>query len=375
MLFYLDATEIGGAEQSLATLLASLSDEIEVFVMGVEPIVLNWVSRARPGAVRLLAPRVRNKLHLPAIAAHLRLIRQVRPHVCHISMRTLWSCQYGILAAFLTPGVRVVAVIHSLIPPHSWIQCRFMRLLFRRIDAAVAPGVRVARLAEELIGLEQGSIQVIPNVLPGIDVPSPAERSSAGSTVAFAGRLVPEKGVDVLLRALARLPDVHAMIIGAGPEEHALRLLAEELGIQERVALLGWRDDAVRLVATSAVFVLPSRTEASPVAVLEAMAASIPVVATDVGSVSELVIDGETGLLVQPDDADALAAAIRRLLDDEQLRRRLGRRGRQLAMLRFQPDEAAAAYEELFAAAAQHNPRRLGSALRGAFSSSEREQR
>jgi glycosyltransferase involved in cell wall biosynthesis len=110
---------------------------------------------------------------------------------------------------------------------------------------------------------------------------------------------------------------------------------AERLGVRERVVFAGYRPDATALLAELDVFVLPSWVEGLPIVVLEAMAQRKPVVATPVGGTPELVADGETGLLVPPRDPEALAAALRRLLEDPDLARRLGEAGRARVAERF----------------------------------------
>jgi glycosyltransferase involved in cell wall biosynthesis len=122
-----------------------------------------------------------------------------------------------------------------------------------------------------------------------------------------------------------------AAIVGDGPERAAL----EAAAATAQVELLGERGDVPEQLAASDVFVLSSRSEGMPMSILEAMAAGLPVVASAVGGIPEIVRDGETGLLVPPGDADALAAALGRLLDDDGLRRRLGAAGRERALDEF----------------------------------------
>jgi glycosyltransferase involved in cell wall biosynthesis len=161
--------------------------------------------------------------------------------------------------------------------------------------------------------------------------------------VAEVGRLCDVKGQRELIDAIARLPSVRAVLVGAdleqgGAYERALRHHAEELGVTDRVVFAGHRDDAARIVAAADVFALPSWTEGLPLVVLEAMALGRPVVATTVGGTPELVADGETGLLVAPRDVEALTAALKRVLDDTELRRRLGEAGRRRVQERFSAD-------------------------------------
>jgi glycosyltransferase involved in cell wall biosynthesis len=136
-------------------------------------------------------------------------------------------------------------------------------------------------------------------------------------------RLEAGKGLDVLLRAAAHLPEATFAIAGDGPERVVLEALARALGVDERVRFLGFRNDVEALLAGCDVFVLPSLDEGFPLSVLEAMAACRPVVASDVGGVPEAITHDETGLLVPPGNPDALAAALARLLDDAPTRRRL----------------------------------------------------
>jgi glycosyltransferase involved in cell wall biosynthesis len=146
------------------------------------------------------------------------------------------------------------------------------------------------------------------------------------------GRLCDVKGQRELIAALAQVPDARAVLIGGdleqgGAFQTSLEHEAERLGVRDRVVFTGRREDAADLLAELDVLALPSWTEGLPLVVLEAMAQRRPVVATPVGGTPEVVVDGETGLLVPPRDPDALAAALRRLLADADLRRRMGEAG------------------------------------------------
>jgi len=129
---------------------------------------------------------------------------------------------------------------------------------------------------------------------------------------------------------------------GDGPLEPAVRKLVQQLGLDNRVRLLGFRRDVSELIASSQVFVLSSRSEAFPYSVLEAMRAALPVVATDVGGIREAVVPEETGLLSPPGDPDALQANLRRLMNDAEARRRLGEAGRRRYLSQFTFDKMQA---------------------------------
>ncbi len=142
------------------------------------------------------------------------------------------------------------------------------------------------------------------------------------------GRLHPNKAFDVLLRALADLPRSVLWLAGSGPEEAALKRLAHGLGVAERVRFLGWRDDVAALFAAADVLVCPSRHEPLGNVVIEAWAQDRPVVAAASAGPAALIREGENGLLAPVDDTAALSAAIRRLMNDPELRRRLAAGGR-----------------------------------------------
>jgi glycosyltransferase involved in cell wall biosynthesis len=345
--FYTDAVERGGAEISLRTLLAALDSGLEATVVGVEEDVVEWIASARPGTDTLVLPPVRNKRHFRPILSHVRAIRALDPDVFHANLRHPWSCQYGLTAALLTRGTKVVAVEHALIPAnHPW-QSALKRITSRRLSAHVTVGHRAAVALMTLIGLPSGSMRVI---YTGAQLPEvkPAARPPGELVVGCLGRFSPEKGLDVLLRALPSLPGVTAVLVGDGPERQPLEQLAIELGVADRVVLPGWQDQPAGSVRSFDLLVSPSHSEALPLAVLEGMLAGLPVVATNVGSVSEAVIEDETGLLVEADDVAALVSAIARLKDDPELRRRMGERGRELARTQFTPEAMAQAFEALY---------------------------
>jgi glycosyltransferase involved in cell wall biosynthesis len=142
------------------------------------------------------------------------------------------------------------------------------------------------------------------------------------------GRLHRNKGFDLLIRALPRLPGAHAVIAGEGPERPRLAALASAEGVADRLHLPGWRSDTGALLAACDVFVCSSRQEPLGNMVLEAFSARRPVVALAVGGPLELIVPGETGLLVPPEDPAALALAAQSLLDHPALAARLGAAGR-----------------------------------------------
>jgi glycosyltransferase involved in cell wall biosynthesis len=185
----------------------------------------------------------------------------------------------------------------------------------------------------------------------GVELPrATAEESRSGPCrLLTVGRLQAPKDPLTLVRALAELARPgEAVIAGDGPDRPAVESEVRRLGLESVVRLAGERNDVEELLAAADLFVLSSRSEGLPLSILEAMAAGLPVVASSVGGVPELVVEGETGLLVPPGDPHALAAAIERLLDDSALRRRLGAAGRTRVSEHFDLASARRAHLDLY---------------------------
>jgi glycosyltransferase involved in cell wall biosynthesis len=179
-------------------------------------------------------------------------------------------------------------------------------------------------------GLSPERTSVLPNAAPELpDLPPRAdlrdELELEGDVLVFAGRLGPQKAVGVLLEALAGVSGTTLLVAGDGPERRPLEKQTSELGLDGRVRFLGSvpRETVLRLFRAADASVLPSAWENFPHTVVEALAVGCPVIATAVGGVPEVVVDGENGLLVEPRDASALASAIRRFFGDPELRARL----------------------------------------------------
>jgi len=241
-----------------------------------------------------------------------------------------------------------------------WARLRFLRRqqqawLERRALSRADGAVFVSAFALDQArgrGYPTRTRRVIPN---GVDTAlfSPlAEEPPLPPVFVFAGRMDGQKGVDVLLEAFRRLPrGPRLRLAGTGPQEDEYRRLASTLGIDGAVHFLGPvpRARLPALLCESHVFVLPSRYENLPLGILEAMACARPVVAAHVGGVGEMVKDGVEGFLVPPEDPHALALALRRLLEDRPLRRRMGEAGRARVLGRFTWDAVAAETEAFYA--------------------------
>ena len=216
----------------------------------------------------------------------------------------------------------------------AWLRAPILsvlgRISGRLADAVIAPSAVTAGELRRDYGID--SIEVVPNGILGRDV-SPFQ--AASTTVLFVGRLRTRKAVAVLLEALGLLRKervaVDLRIVGNGEQEEELRRQCQALGLEESVDFVGAvaRDEMDAHYASAAIFCLPSIYEGFPLAILEAMAGGLPVVSTTVSGIPEAVEDGTTGMLVEPEDARGLAAALGSLLAQPGLRRSMGTAGRQ----------------------------------------------
>lgn len=231
----------------------------------------------------------------------------------------------------------------------AWLLHGLMRIeaALSRLGTTVVPS---AALRDFLArhGFSRSRMRVIPNgVEPARAEPGPRHEPVR---VATAGILEQRKGVDLLVDAVGRIgTGIHVDVFGGGSLRRELELRAERLGIDADFHGVV-ADVGARLLDVD-VFALPTRGDNLPIAVLEAMAAALPVVATATGGLPELVVDGETGFLVEPEDVEGLAAALRRLAEDEPLRLHMGRAAAERVRERFSSStvarEMVSLYDEL----------------------------
>ncbi|MGH2936424.1 MAG: glycosyltransferase family 4 protein [Gaiellaceae bacterium] len=338
---------IGGSERHLLTLLPALAER------GVEPVFVglddpawdpsDFYGALRVPAVRIPAPRDLDPLLLA------KLVRALDADVVHTHL--VHADVYGSLAALLrrTP---LVSTKHNDDPFRTGAFRFVERTLARAAARVVAISDALRRFTVEQVGVPAAKVETIHY---GLDEPPPAWGENPpdplpadARIVLSTSRLTRQKGVDVAVRALASLPaDTVLVVLGEGPERAALESLARELGVDGRLHLPGRVPDVTAWLRRASVYVQPSRWEGFGLAVLEAMVCGLPVVATRVSSLPELVADGETGVLVPPDDPAALSAAIERALAEPGF----GDAGRERAQAKFSvaamADRTAALYAAL----------------------------
>ncbi len=295
-----------------------------------------------------------------------RMVRELQPDLLH----ALHLTSYGFLAGLAGVRPTIVSVWGTdvleaprLSPLHYFVT----RYALGRADHITATGLRLAEAATKYAPKGK-PVSVIPY---GVDLETfrPEPRPPRAEVVVGAvARLSPEKGLRYLIDAFARLARdegrVRLVLAGDGPERRRLERMVGKERLGERVDFLGEvpHERVPEVLAGIDIFAMPSIYEGFGVAALEAAAMEVSVVATNVFGIPDVVADGETGLLVRPRDAGALAGALARLVEDEGLRRRLGKAGRAFVQAHYSWAENAAQMEELYRAALSGSLRNRGRA-------------
>ena len=226
-----------------------------------------------------------------------------------------------------------------------------MRRLAPHVAAYTSVSVASSRTTETALALPRDSVRTIYNGAPLPTDPAPRP-GPGGPVIGAVGRFSPEKGLDIVIEALAQLERGRLVLIGDGDERQRLEALVAALGLVDRVHFAGWVPAPWTASWGFDVLVVPSRSESFGLVAVEAMLAGIPVVATAVGGLPELIEQDETGILVPADDPGAVAHAVHRIVDNADLARHLADTAMVVAQDRFSPGAMASAYESLYAAVA-----------------------
>lgn len=340
---------IGGSERHLLTLLPALAG------VGIEPAFVGLEGGGEPEPFyRGLEQAGVAYRRVVSPAALPRAISSFRPDLVHTHL--VHADVFGAVAAGRTP---LVSTKHNDDPFRTGVFRFVERALTRRARAVIAITEALARFQVDRVGLPPDKIAVVHyglDELPGawgdsapVDVPEDAP------VLLGVGRLVPQKGYDTAVRAFAdihaRRPEAVLVILGEGPERESLERLSRDLGLGESLRLPGRAGDVAAWLERADLFLHPARWEGFGLVLLEAMLASLPVVATRVSAIPEVVADGETGVLVEPDDPAALAGALERVLFSAELAQRLGEGGRERARSEFAVERMATATAAVYRAA------------------------
>jgi len=368
LLWLIDSLTVGGAERLVATFAQRLdSDRFDLRVVCLKEIDGNPLAQDVDAAgIKITTLHARNLRDVRAFRKLLRFIREERIDVIHAHLT--YSDLWGRLAGRLT-GRPVVSTIHVLKNAAQATHraravegvAEFVRKHFGGPIVAVSDALRGGLLARGLpakrvVTLHNG-IETSRFVLPP-DFPGAARRAEFGipadAPVAITLAVIRQgKGHDLLIdgarAVLERVPDAHFLVVGGGPLEESLRQRVESERLSEHVHLAGMRADSPEMLALADLFVLPStQFDALPTAVIEAMASGLPVVAFASGGVSEIVQDGETGVIVPRPGADGLAEVVSELLTDRTRARTMGERGKARAEAEFSARVWASKLEKLY---------------------------
>jgi glycosyltransferase involved in cell wall biosynthesis len=346
----------GGAERALVQLVTRLDRrrwEPAVFCLGPPGKLAEVLQSAGIPATCLGA---RGRADLGVVFRLYRALRQFHPEIVQTFL--FHANIAGRIAGRLAGIPHCVSGIRVAERRSRW-PLRIDRITNPLVETNVCVSRATADFSVEVARLRRTKVIVIPN---GVDVAPFAEALPLDLTtlglppsarvIVAVGRLDPQKGLTYLLEGLPRLfarhGDVHLLLVGDGPERARLTRIVDEQRLTSRVHFAGWRSDVPRILKAAYCLVLPSLWEGMPNVVLEAMAASLPVVATRVEGVDELVIPGETGLIVPPASSADLTDALETMLGNSARAQAMGESGRQRVETQFSWDTMAASYDALY---------------------------
>jgi len=350
---FLTRFEPGGTERQMTELIRRLDPERFTVHVACFEKAGAWLPRVAERAASIAEFPIRGFARPATLRAMLSFARWCRQQrIAVLQTCDLYANVFGLPGAALA-GVPVrIGSRRELNPDKTRGQIQLQRHAYRCATKVVANS-GAARAMLEREGLDAARIAVIPNGVEAAAFTAPAHaRSGPVRTVITVANLRPEKSHETLIAAAHRLagefPEVRFQVVGDGPRRAELEALVRAKGLEGTVVFLGHREDVSRLLGEADVCVLPSRSEAFPNGAIEAMAAGLPVIASAVGGLLDLVEPGGTGLLVPPDDPDALAGALRRLFTDRALAARFGEAARTQVRQRYSFERMVASFAELY---------------------------
>lgn len=356
LVFCITELDPGGAEQALVQLVRRLDPrewQSTVLCLGPRGRLADQLEEQ---GISVIALGARHRWEVGVLWRLTRELRRLRPALLQTYL--FHANLAGRVAACLA-GVPIVVGGIRVAEKRSRWYARLDRWTEKLVTTQVCVSQGVYRFARETMGLRASKLLVIPN---GVEVTrfaeaTPLPRSTWGlpetsRIVLTVGRLDPQKGLLDLLQAASLLresaPELHWLIAGEGPQRTQLEQFISQAGLQKCVHLLGRREDVPRLMKSADLFVLASHWEGMPNVVLEAMAARLPVVATQVEGTAELVQPGETGLLVPVGEPRTLSEAIQHLLNDPDQARILAEQAFLQVSQQYDWDRVAEAYSVLY---------------------------
>jgi glycosyltransferase involved in cell wall biosynthesis len=346
----------GGAESQLCELARGLRAECDVFVYCLSEKDRPYGPKLREAGVPVEVIAATGSFDLARVVRLARSLHRDRIDVVHAFL--FIASAYAYLATRLARRMRLVTSARNCKPEPNAVRRWIMKRAFKRSDAIICNSSEMARFASAYYAAPAGRITVVYN---GVDTqrfdaarPAPsAERLTIGTI----GRLEPQKNLDAFLEAAACVhavrPEARFHVVGEGSERARLETRTSTLGLAGVVSFEGTTGDVAGFLATLDQFWLTSDWEGTPNVVLEAMAAGVPIIATRVGGVPELLEDGRTGLLVEAGDASALCSASLFLAREPARAGTLGQGAREVVLERFSLSAMVAATARVYDRAAE----------------------
>lgn len=340
----------GGAEtmcENLTYALKKQGHEVVVVSLYAERTPIS--ERMERSGVRILYLDKKLGLDISMVPKLMKIMKKERPDAVHTHLDVI---KYAVAAAKLSGIRKCVHTVHNVAEKEA--EGRLQKIINKTYfklgwstPVALSPEVQNSIL--DFYGLERQSVPVVYN---GIDLSrcQPKESYAGNTQLLHIGRFNEQKNHQGLLQAFQRIgkayPDCRLTLLGDGELRERVEVYAKELGIFEKVSFLGSQSNVYPYLQNADVFLLPSKYEGMPMTIIEAMGTGLPVVASAVGGVPDMLTDGESGILV-PCDPDAVCQAVSRLLADEDLRETLGRKAKEES-IRFSADYMAEQYSKTY---------------------------
>ncbi len=360
IIYLITDLDVGGAENSLYQLVTHLNRK------KFSPVVYSLTGegkiaeKLRGKGIEVSCLGARNKFDITVFFKLIKLLRNKKPHILHTY---LFHANFvGRIAGWISCIpiiISAVRVAEEERPHHLYLDM----LTQWMVDKEVCVSKEVEKFMRTKAKISSSKLMTVYN---GIDLScfhslqdeeknkkrEELSISKFNSVLGTIARLTTQKGLAYLLKAfqliLKSSPDCCLLIVGKGPQKQKLEKLSEELGITSSVKFLGFREDAIGIINTMDVFILPSLWEGMPNVILEAYALGKPVVATRVGGAEEIIKHGDTGFLVPPRDCKSLARSIKLLLENSKIREEFGTKGKELVNNNFSLDRMVKDTEKLY---------------------------
>lgn len=366
ILLYTDTPQTGGAELQIFLLAKFLNKENFTPILAVSNYssLDKWCENFEKEGIKVIRLNVKSKhdpKHLPQLKA---IIEQENIDLLHAHVWNPASCRFAFFAGSQTK-TPIITTEHDPFKL-SWLKDLFKKHTLNKTNKVITVSENNAKIIRSLYPKHANKIQVIHN---GIDTTwwhsqllrfTNEDLKEIKTKKFFAkedtliiisvAELHERKGLEYLIKAMPKIsekfPNTKLVLVGEGPNRKNLESIVEKLEIKNLVTFLGKQKDIPTLLKSSNIFVLPSKREAFGLVNLEAMLTPLPIVATKIGGIPEIIKDGDTGILVEAEDSEALADAIKSLIEDSETRNKMANAGQKRALEHFDAKKMAEAYEK-----------------------------